>query len=160
MKLVLSILSVLILCCSCQSVKQQTIEGDLYFKLVDFQRIFDTSDSILTKIETSVRTVNYDTLTASDKKSYELLKFLVEEKLLRKPFIRLRLDNGSIKMVFLDIEDYQQLKNFNHNDLVLENKKIRVRAEVLKIKHDTLTAYKTIRVISIDKIDGKTYWSK
>jgi len=155
-----TILTILVLCTACQSDNKKIIEGDLYFKLIDFQRFYDGPDSILVKIETSVRNVSKDTLTEQDKKIYDLLKFMVDKRLLRKPFIRLRQDDGTIEMVFIDSTDYKQIKEYNHNDLVSEDKKIRVRAEVIEIKYDSLTAYKTIKLISIDKIDGKTYWNK
>ena len=136
------------------------MEGDLYFKLIDFQRFFDAPDSVLITIETSVRTVNKDTLTEKDKKIYELIKFMIDNNLLRKPFVRLRKDNGEVNMVFIDSADYERLKHYNHNDLVRENARIRVKAEVSEIRYDSLTAYEALKVISIDKMDGKTYWKK
>lgn len=63
-------------------------------------------------------------------------------------------------MVFLDTNDYRKIKDYNHNDLVRDNKKVRIKAEVSELKYDSLTAYETIKLISIDKIDGKTYWKK
>ena len=69
----LAIMSILLTISSCQTNNIKTIEGDLYFKLIDFQRFFDAPDSTLTKIEKSFRTVNKDTLNAQDKKVYDLL---------------------------------------------------------------------------------------
>lgn len=160
MRYFLTLLTILVLCPACQSDNKKIIEGDLYFKLIDFQRFYDAPDSILVKIETSVKNVNKDTLTEQDKKIYDLLNFMVDKELLRKPFIRLRQDDGTIRMVFIDSTDYEKIKDYNHNDLVSEDKKVRVRAEVVEIKYDSLTAYETIKLISIDKIEGKTYWNK
>jgi len=87
---------------SCQTKNGKTIEGDLYFQVFDLERFFDAPDSVLTKIENSVRTVNNDTLSEQDKKIYYLLQYMVSNNLLRKPFIRIRLDSGDIKMLFLD----------------------------------------------------------
>lgn len=160
MRSILTILTILLLISGCKTDDKKTIEGDLYFKLIDFQRFFDAPDSTLAKIETSIRTVNKDTLNAQDKKIYDLLQFMSDKKLLRKPFVRLRQDNGEISMVFLDSIDYTKVKDYNHNDLVSDNKRIRVKAEVNELKYDSLTAYEIVKLISVDKLDGKTYWKK
>lgn len=160
MKTVLKILAILLLISSCKTDTQKTVEGDLYFKLIDFQRFFDAPDSTLTKIETSIKTVNKDTLNAQDKKIYDLLQFMSDKKLLRKPFLRLRQDNGEIALVFIDSIEYTKFKDYNHNDLVRDNKRVRVKVEVKELKYDSLTAYETIKLISVDKLDGKTYWKK
>ena len=160
MKTFLTILIVSVSIIGCQTNSKETVEGDLYFKLIDFQRFFDAPDSILTKIETGIKTVNRDTLSEQDIKIYDLLQFVSDNNLLRKPFIRLRQDNGNIIMVFLDTSDYNKVKDYTHNDLVRDNKKIRIKAEVSELKYDSLTAFETIKRISIDKIEGKTYWKK
>ena len=160
MRIIVTILTLLVLISGCLTDNKKTLEGDLYFKLIDFQRFYDAPDSFLTKIETSVKNVNKDTLTEQDKKIYDLLGFMIDKNLLRKPFIRLRQDDGKIVMLFLDIKDYEKIKDYNHNDLVRDNKRIRVLAEVSELKYDSLTAYENIKIISADKIDGKTYWNK
>lgn len=160
MRNIVTILTILLLINGCKTDDKKTVEGDLYFKLIDFQSHFDAPDSILTKIETDIRTVNKDTLNAQDKKIYDLLQFVSDKKILRKPFVRLRQDNGEIAMVFLDSIDYIKLEDYNHNDLVRDNKRIRVKAEVSELLYDSLTAYETVKLISVDKLDGKTYWKK
>lgn len=159
MRNIFAILTILLTICSCQTNNKKIVEGDLYFKLIDF-RFFDSPDSVLTKIKTSVKTVNKDTLTEQDLNLFYLLEFMTDKQLLRKPYVRIRLDDGEIIMVFVDLNDYEKLKDYNYNDLVRENKKIRIKAEVFKLKYDSLTAYETSKLISIDRIDGKTYWKK
>jgi len=154
-----AILTILLTICSCQTNNNKIVEGDLYFKLIDF-RFFDSPDSVLTKIETSVKTLNKDTLPEQDIKIYYLLEFMTDKQLLRKPFVRLRLNDGEIIMVFFDINDYEKLKDYNYSDLVRDNKKIRIKAEVFELKYDSLTVYETSKLISFDRIDGKTYWQK
>jgi len=159
LRIILAFFGILVIV-SCKTQDNKTIEGDLYFKLIDFQRFFDAPDSVLTKIETSVRNVNKDTLTEQDKKIYELMKYMLDEQLFRKPFIRLRQDDGKVIMLFLDSTDYNKIKDYSHNDLVRENKRIRIKAEVSELKYDTLRAFETINFISAEKMDGKTYWTK
>lgn len=160
MRFFLAIMTILLTISSCQTNKIKTVEGDLYFKLIDFQRFFDAPDSVLTKIETSLKTVDMDTLTEQDKKNYNLLGFMADKQLLRNPFVRLRLDNGEIVMVFLNKNDYEKIKDYNYSDLVRDNKKIRIKADVSELKYDSFTAYESTKLISIDRIDGKTYWKK
>lgn len=160
MRIFLAIMTILLTISSCQTNKIKTVEGDLYFKLIDFQRFFDAPDSVLTKIETSLKTVDKDTLTDQDKKNYNLFGFMADKQLLRKPFVRLRLDNGEIVMVFLNNNDYEKMRDYNHSDLVRDNKKIRIKANVSELKYDSFTAYESTKLISIDRIDGKTYWKK
>lgn len=160
MKIFLTILTILVLISGCHTDNKKIVEGDLYFKLIEFQKFFNAPDSTLTKIETSLRTVNKDSLAEQDKKIYDLLQFMSDNKLLRKPFIKLRQDDGKIFMVFLDADDYKKIKDYNHNDLIRDNKKIRLKAEVSELKYDSLIAYEALKLISIDKIDGKTYWQK
>lgn len=50
------------------------------------------------------------------------------------------------------------MKDYNDNDLVQKNKKIRIKAEVSPLKYDPLSIYESVRLISIDKIHVKTYW--
>ena len=128
--------------------------------LLTFKDFFDAPDSTLIKIETSIKHVNKDSLNTQDKKIYSLLKFISDKKLLRKPFIRLRLNNGEIAIIFLDSIDYVKFQDYNHNDLVRNNKKIRVKAKVDELKYDSLIAYETVTLISVEKLDSKTYWKK
>ncbi len=145
---------------SFQANDTRTVEGDLYFVAVDFFRYFDASDSVLTKLENSVKTTNKDTLDEHEKQMFELFGFMSEKRLLRKPFIRLRQDDGEIALLFLDQPDYEKVKDKNRKDLVRQNKRIRIKAEVSEIKYDSLTAYEAIKVMSVDDLEGKTYWSK
>ena len=159
MKRLLTVFVILVILFSCQMNQTKIIEGDLYFKLIDF-RFFEAPDSLLTKIATHVKTVNKDTLSDQEKKNYDFAKLMYDEELLRKPFLRLRQDDGKIIIVALDTVDYGKIKGYNYSDLVSENKRIRIKAEVSVLKRDSLRIYKNIKLISIDKIDGKTHWKK
>ena len=144
----------------CETDNKNIVEGDLYFKLIDFTRFFDGTDSTLTKIETSVRTMNKDTLSEQDKIFYDVVQFMIDKKLFRKPYIRLRQNNGKIIMVFLDAADFEKMRDYNQDDLIRDNKKIRIKAEVSELRYDSVIVYETLKLISVDKIDGKTYWKK
>lgn len=160
MKILIPIFTALILINSCKSENSKVIEGDLYFKIIDFPSFFGAPDSLVSKFETEIKTLNVDTLNEKDREEWGLLKFLYDEKLMAKPFIKLRQDNGEISMIYLDSIDYIKLKDYNRNDLLKENKKIRIKAKVSPIQHDTFHAYINLDSIAIQKIEGKTYWMK
>ena len=154
------ILTILICFISCQTEKTKTIEGDLYFKLIKFPSFHEAPDSLVQKIETDIENVNEDTIDNQNMKINDYLKFLSKERLLRNPYLQLRKDNGEIVTVYLEKISYDKLKNYDYNKLISENKKVRLKAEVTELKFDTLKIYKAINVISVEKIDGKTYWNK
>lgn len=150
MKYAFFLLAIFVGLTSCKR-EVKTVEGDLYFKLIDPYRVFDAPDSVLKKIETTASLVN---------ENDEWLKFMVEKGLLRKPFIRIIDDNGEINIVFLNPTDYEKIKDYNQNELIIGNKKIRVRVEGLDVHHKSLKVYETSKLIAIEQLDGKTQWKK
>ena len=145
---------------SCQTDKTKTIEGDLYFKLIKFPSFHEASDSLIKKIETDIKNLNEDKMDKQNKIINDYLKFLSKEKLLKNPYLNLRKDNGEIVTVYLDKINYDKLKKYDYNKLISENKKIRIKAEVTELKFDTLKIYKVDGKISVEKLDGNTYWKK
>ena len=103
MRIIIYIFSIFLIC-SCDGDREKIVEGDLYFKLFDLERYFD-GDTILLNIENAVRTINRDTLDGEDLELYDAFKFMVDNNLLRRPYIRLRLDNEDIRILMLDTSD-------------------------------------------------------
>jgi hypothetical protein len=147
---------------SCQSDKEKIVEGDLYFKLFDFERYFDAPESSLVHIENAVKSMGGDTLTKQDL----AFKYLVEHNLLRKPFIRIRLYNGDNKILLLDSADYSQFVQYKWSDLVRNKEKVRIKVAVREFDYphflidETERAYDGLKVLSVDKVEGETYWKK
>ena len=160
MKIRFLTLTILFFFISCQTDKTTTIEGDLYFKLIKFPSFHEASDSLIQKIETDIKNVNENKMDKQNKITNDYLKFLSKEKLLKNPYVSLRKDNGEIVTVYLDKINYDQLKKYDYNKLISENKKVRIKAEVTELKFDTLKIYKVDGKISVEKLDGKTYWKK
>lgn len=160
MKIFISILISIFLLTSCKSESNKMIEGDLYFKLINFPTLFGAQDSLISKFVKDLKTVNKDTLNEQDKELWDLFQFMYDQKLMLKPYVNLKQGNGEIVMIYLDSTDFIKLKNYNHHDLISENKKIRIKAKVSPIKYKSWLAYENLDLISIDKIDGKTEWMK
>jgi hypothetical protein len=149
---------------SCQLDGEETIEADLYFKLFDIERFYDSPDSSLTRIENLVQDINNDTGNER-KEEFEHFKFMVDNNLLRRHFIWLRMDNGENRILFLDSLEYNKFKNYRWSDLTKEKTKIRIKATVKEFKYpyyfeETETAYDCVKMLTINKINGETYWTK
>jgi hypothetical protein len=160
MKKVYTAVAMVLAMYGCQTNQTTIIEGDLYFKLVDLPSLYEVSDSIATKLETSIRTVKKDSLRTLDRNVYNQLQFLDDNQLLRKPFIRLRQNDGTILLVFVEPSDYEKLRKYHHEDLVRTHKKVSIRAAVETFKSNTLSVYKTSQPITVQETDGITYWTK
>jgi hypothetical protein len=160
MRKIVALLTICILIGGCKADSKKTIEGDLYFKLIDFVGFADAPDSALVQLEARIKTENKDSLTEEDKKLYDLLQLMQGKELLRKPFIRLRQNDGKIIMVFLDTADYNKIKAYKYTDLVRDNEKVSIKAEVAEIKSGAFAAYEALKPISIENMAGKTYWEK
>lgn len=160
MKIVLYILISTSLLLSCTTEKHVLIEGDLYFKIINYPTFYGAPDSLIFKFVRELETVNKYSLKEQDKEQWNLLKFMYEKKLMEKPYINLKQDNGEIAMLYLDSIDFDKLKNYNHHDLLRENKKIRIITKALPVKYESWNAYENLNIISIKKIDGETEWMK
>ena len=140
--------------------KHEMIKGDLYFRLFDLYRFFDAPDSVLVKFENSVKSLDLDSLNSQERKYYEILKYAIDNNLLRQPYIWIRIDSIKTQRMFVDNNTYDLLKEYNWSDLKKENKKVQIEAEVLTLKIDSMEAYQAVKIFKISKIEGRTYWTK
>lgn len=147
-------LSFAVLTISCGQ-KHEIVEGDMYYQVIDLLNFFDAPDSVLQKIEDSFSSINPDTLSEKDKKELGILLHAFENQLLRSPYIRVHPDTGKEFMLFMGREAYEQFEIISYNKLVLEEKKIRVNAEVEDVSFKNVKAYKVTGFLNVTKVDGK-----
>ena len=157
---ILLIITSLVLLTSCMSHKYTTIEGDLYFQLIDLLKVYDAPDSIITRIETEFPKINIDTIPQNDRKFYDLVKYGIDNKLLRTPYIWLETKKGKKLMLFMDKDKFQQFDSLRCFDLREHKKKIHILAKAQNISYQDLTAFKVIELIKVGKIDGETMYKK
>ena len=62
-----------------------------------------------------------------------------------------------ITTVYLTLSDYENIQQFDRQQLINEGKKIKLKLLGEKISENIFYASK---IIDINKIDGKTYWRK
>lgn len=140
------------------SLKQVTITGELYFKLIDFSSLYGLPDSA-----TQVFEHYFDSLAVTPKlsekdsqltASFQLLK---KYELLNNPTSHLRLDSTAIVTVYLTEGDYERLKQYDRQELVNGNQKVEVS---MSGKYLSNNLFRCDKILSTDKTDGKTYWRK
>ncbi|WP_143470478.1 hypothetical protein [Labilibaculum filiforme] len=132
------------------------IEGDLYFQMVDFFNFNNAPDSILTKIENQMTNIDLDTIAENDRKVYELIKYAIDQDVLRLPYIRLQTSENEKIMLYMDEDIYERFDSLKCFDLKKEGKKIHISALTNDISYKDIKAYKLIKLKVFEKIDGQT----
>ena len=155
---------VLLISCNSSSVSdnidkdQANIEGELYFKLVNFGSYYNVPDSLVLKMELYIDSLEGSHSPSSEnRKLLDVVHVLEENDLLFKPYFNLRIDSTKIVTVYLDEKEYLKINGFNHSDLLNERKKVLVQ---LKGKFVTDGIISCEEIISTEKVEGKTYWRK
>ena len=156
MKLLFWTIAILFLLLSCQQASNtEIVEGDLYFKAIDF-RMYSLPGSILSKIENQAKTADIDTLCEQEKKFHKHISFLVEKGLFRKPYIRIKNSEGAMMMVFLDPSDFKEVEKYELPSLRERNKKVRIKVKATQLDFFDFTAYNSTELISVEEMDGVT----
>lgn len=146
---------IIIVICSCNSGKEKVIEGDLYFYRFDLYRIFDWPDSTMTEFENNVLHANLDTFNRKDKDFVDLVKYAINKKLTRQPYVWILCNNKEF-MLFLDQQDYDKVKDYTWYDLTAEHKKIHIKVKAYNISYKELKALKCSQILDLKKIEGET----
>jgi hypothetical protein len=135
------------------------IKGELFFKQLDFFRLFDADKNMIDSLENMVRNINMDTVNEESKEFYSQCKSVLEKKTHLIPYIYLRADtlNG---ILFLTKKDYAKFKKYNYYKLVKRHKVVIITAEVTDTEYFWSDAYICLKLISVKKRKGKTYNDK
>lgn len=154
-----AVLLLLLLYASCSRGKYETIEGDLYFQSFDFFRIFDAPDSVLSRIEAYALHANPDTIKEKNRASYEMVKHAIDCGLLRKPYIRIRMNRNEEVMLFMSRKDFRQFAGLKCGDLK-KQQKIRITARAENVSYREIRAYNTIELLQVERTGGETICRK
>lgn len=153
-KILLLIISVL--CCCCKN-DIKIVKGDLYFKLVNFTPPSGMSDEQAYKIEKMLDSVEYSTNSKESEILINYFKMLKTHKLLKNPYIKLKVNKNNIKTIFLSNDEYQKLKKYSLD--YLKKNKMRIEVE-LKIKELDSNIYYSDKIINLNEIKGDTFFEK
>ncbi len=156
MKRILSIFVFIAAITAC-SIQKQEIQGDLYFKLIDFGSFYGADDSTIAKFEKSLESIRSNKNASID--DLELISFidlLKKNKLLYAPWINVKTQSEIVK-VFLTEKEYKKLEKFDLNQLEENNKKVELKLLVKKLDDKV---YFSDEIAEFKEFDGETYWRK
>ena len=153
-KLKFLILSFFIIACNS---KNETFEGDLFFKFVEFGSFYGADDSSIKTIEMKMDSIRLNkNASEEDLKVIAFINKLKKNNLLKSPWINLKVKDSVIK-VYLNQTDYQKLEKYKYKDLKRRNKKIKLKLDV-ELKDSEL--YFCNKILSMEEVDGKTDFKK
>lgn len=155
MKRILSVLILVAIASSCSNRKQ--IEGDLYFKLIDIGSFYKSDSGTLARFERSLDSIRLSkNISADELEIIRIFDLLKKNDLLHSPWINIKTESEIIK-IFLTEREYKKLKKIDRNQLVKNNKKIKLKILVEELDNGI---YYSNEISEFKKIDGKTYWRK
>ncbi len=139
------------------------LTGELYFKLINFATFYD-ADSIFIKglshYLDSLKSMHKDSLTNGDKEVIGIYDGLIEKGLIVKPSFYLKLDSVKTYIVYIDTTEYKKIEKFNRHELNSENKKVIISLTGEIVNLGILRAIDCKTIDKVDKVEGKSDWSK
>jgi len=148
----------LILVTSCGTVNDDNIvTGDLYFSFFRIGTYYNLPDSIIKKMDDDLNAVNLD--SANNKADSSLVRLVLDyrklkdEGLIYKPLVDIRVNDDLIVKLVLDSADYDKIKAHKYQDLIDNNKKLKIKARTRKTG---LGFYYCTDLLEIKLVDGKT----
>jgi hypothetical protein len=149
------IFTILILVIACSSdPKNERLTGDLYFGLFRIGSYYNLPDSMISRFEAFIDTINYETADKEQKKFINQFKRLKEEGLLHHPFVQIKDGRDSVLILYLEKNDYDQIKMYKRKQLQSERKLIRIEADVKKIDGGL---FYCSNLLKVEKISGDTW---
>lgn len=133
--------------------KTETLTGDLYFSFFRLGSYYNQPDSMIEGYQKYFDTLKYETADEEQKRFLNQFKKLKDEKLLYQPFVDILTERDSVVTLYLETNDYDEIKKYKREELQDEGKKIRIQADVRKIG-DRL--FYCVDLVKVDKVDGET----
>lgn len=140
--------SIIVCLFSCNNQKEEILQGELHFKLVEFIPPNGFSEGKIKQIKSNQKEIE---------KQFPILRKLDELNLLNSPHINLKLKDGSIKIIFLKPSEFNKVNGFKLENLQKENNKVYLSIAVQKLENDIFYSEK---IIDIKKEKGITSWNK
>ncbi len=139
------------------------LTGELYFKLINFGSFYKV-DSIaiegLSHYLDSLESIHKDSLTNGDKEVIDIYNGLIEKGLMDKPSFYLKRDSVTTYLVYIDTTEYKKIEKFSLQELKSENKKVIINLTGEIVNLGILRAIDCKTIDKVDKVDGKTDWTK
>jgi hypothetical protein len=137
--------------------KDEVVEGDLFFKLVDFGSFYGRNDISIKSFEKKIDSIRWSKIASEqDLKIIKFITKLKKNNLLKSPWINLKTKDTVIK-IYLTEAEYNRLKKYNFRDLTERNRKVKLKLD-LALKDTEI--YFCNKILSIEEVDGKTEFNK
>ncbi|GGZ94375.1 hypothetical protein [Algibacter mikhailovii] len=141
---------------SCE--RKEITKADLSFKLISWGSFYGAEREQIEKFEKLFDSIRKNpNAQKQDKELDDFFLRLKDKGLFTSPYINLRIGADSTLVVYLSETEYKKVKDFNHNDLQKRNKKVELELEIVKKDVDI---YYAERILSVNEVDGQTYWKK
>lgn len=137
---------------SCQ--EKNYTNADLSFKLINAGSLYGADESEIQKFEEILDSLRRN--QKAKKNEIELFNFyakLKDHNLLTSPYIYLQIEKDSTLRVYLNEEEYQKVKEYNHADLNERNRKVSLTLDIEKKEEGIYVAN---HIISVQETDGHT----
>jgi len=151
------ILLILTICSCTKEHDDQLYIGDLYFNSFQLGSYYNLDDSMRTKFEYSMDTIDLNKADSSQLKFIELYKKIKDEGLLYKPFIDLRLNDSSYVKLYLDSSDYDKIKIYKWRDLLDKQKKVIIWGRTKEIGRLDFPLLYCTELVDVEVKDGQTF---
>ncbi len=137
--------------------KTEIIEGDLYFKLIDFGSFYGGEKDRIVKFEKAIDSLRHEKMISEDElKIIEFYDKLKKHKLIYLPCIKIKTDT-IIRQIYLTEPEYEKVKDYKWSDLRTRKKKVKLTIEIQELEKNIF--FSDI-IIEYKELDGQTYWKK
>lgn len=144
----------MILFCSCNKKSDLKIEGELYFKLINYFPSQGMTSSQIISIENMLDTIKETKEIIAYKEQFSILK---KNNLLKQPYLLIRSNNDSIKTIYLSKTEYNKVKNYTLQNLLNNKSKVLLKIDARNIESNI---YYSDKIYSVKEISGITQFKK
>ena len=99
-------------------------------------------------------------LSKNDQELVIIYSGLRKHGLIYKPFFSLRIDSLTTYGVYADPVQFEKIKNFDRNQLIRDNKKVRIELTGKLLVLGSFPVIDCSSIVKAEVDDGKTYWRK
>lgn len=143
-------------CSSCKP-QEEVLEGDLYFSdWIGGVNFYNVPDHFYQNFIKRKDSIGYDKLI-KEQPGLEIIRMLDKNDLLKSTYIKLRIQEDSIVVIFMDSFQYHSFLQYDYSQLIESSQKIRVKLRAEKISNG-LWVCKSI--ITSAHVSGQTFMKR
>lgn len=130
----------------------------MYFKLVNLISPLGFNEAEISGIKKTLDTIDFNKVKDVNLKGmYQDLEKLQKHKLLLSPYIRIKVAEKDIKMIYLSKELNKKIEKYSLNYLTNNKTKLQVELKVKELEKDF---YYSDEILNLKEVKGQTYFEK